>query len=92
MSDAPVLRTNIGGRMVDLPASLDGIRAALPADQRDTFDREIGSAPIIDVPLIAARWSLPQEAQDEEEAMLQRLRNGDFGGFTGLDGSTEASR
>ncbi|MGX2997043.1 hypothetical protein JNUCC64_22735 [Streptomyces sp. JNUCC 64] len=90
MGDEPVLRTHIGGRTVDLPASLDSIRAALPEDQREAFDREIGAAPITDVPLIAARWSLPPEARDEEEAMLQRLKSGDFGGFTGLDGSMEA--
>ncbi|MFI1827023.1 hypothetical protein ACH41E_11345 [Streptomyces sp. NPDC020412] len=85
MHDGPVLRTNIGDRAVDLPASLDGIRASLPEDQREEFDREIGSALITDIPLIAARWSLPQEARDEDEAMLQQLRNGDFSGFTGLD-------
>ncbi|MEU5159669.1 hypothetical protein AB0G74_08675 [Streptomyces sp. NPDC020875] len=53
-----------------------------------TAHEGIWTAPITDVPLIAARWSLPQEAQDEEEAMLQRLRNGDFTGFTGLDDQT----
>ncbi|MFD4833779.1 hypothetical protein ACFWPV_28625 [Streptomyces uncialis] len=85
MHDGPVLRTNIGDRAVDLPASLDGIRASLSEELREEFDREIGSALITDVPLIAARWSLPHEARDEDEAMLQQLRNGDFSGFTGLD-------
>ncbi|WP_445401291.1 hypothetical protein ACSMX9_08515 [Streptomyces sp. LE64] len=92
MSEGPVLRTVIGGQAVDLPASLDGIRAALPEEQREAFDREVGAAPIADVPLIAARWSLPQEAHDEEEEMLRRLRDGDFSGFSDVDDAAEAGR
>ncbi|ANW21641.1 hypothetical protein [Streptomyces clavuligerus] len=82
MGEEPVLRTRIGGRTVDLPGTLDGIRASLPREQRAAFDREVGSAPLLDVPLIAARWGLPQEARDEDDALADQLRTGDFTGFT----------
>ncbi|MER6915144.1 hypothetical protein ABT354_25995 [Streptomyces sp. NPDC000594] len=85
MAGEPVLRTRIGGRIVDLPGTLDGIRDSLPEDQRAAFDREIGSAPLLDVPLIAARWGLPQEARDEDDALADQLRTGDFTGFGQLD-------
>ncbi|GLF96892.1 hypothetical protein [Streptomyces yaizuensis] len=85
MDDEPVLRTRIGGRTVDLPGTLDGIRAALPEGQREAFDRAVGSAPLLDVPLIAARWGLPQEARDEDDALADQLRTGDFTGFGDLD-------
>ncbi|MER7047033.1 MULTISPECIES: hypothetical protein [Streptomyces] len=88
-----MLRTTIGGEIVDLPGTLEGIRASLPEEQRNEFEREIWSAPLTEVPLIAARWGRPQEAHDEDEALVQQLRAGDFSGFTSLEDDTlEAGR
>ncbi|MFI1865238.1 hypothetical protein [Streptomyces jumonjinensis] len=93
MGDEPVLRTIIGGETVDLPGTLEGIRDSLPEDQRADFEREIWSAPLAEVPLIAARWGRPQEAHDEDEALVQQLRAGDFRGFTTPgDDALEAGR
>ncbi|MFE5326044.1 hypothetical protein ACFRCG_06530 [Embleya sp. NPDC056575] len=57
----PVLITHIGGELVELPGSLGGIRAGLSDDTaHEAFDAEIDAAPLTQVPLIAARWGLPQ--------------------------------
>ncbi|MGC0417222.1 hypothetical protein [Embleya sp. AB8] len=79
-----VLRTRIGGRFVDLPGTLDGIRASLPEDRREEFDRAVGSVPLTEVPLVAARWSLPPEAIAEDDALVAQLRAGDHSSFVGL--------
>ncbi|GCE01580.1 hypothetical protein [Embleya hyalina] len=88
----PVLITHIGGELVELPGSLGGIRAGLPDDAaREAFDAEIDAAPLTQVPLIAARWGLPQEAIDEDEAIFRRLEAGDHSGMIPaeeLDGYT----
>ncbi|MFJ8746667.1 hypothetical protein ACIRL2_45930 [Embleya sp. NPDC127516] len=76
--DEPVLRTHIGVGFVELPGSLAGIRAGLPDDEtREAFDREISQAPLEHVALIAAEWGLPQEARDEDDALIARIRAGD---------------
>ncbi|GCD99682.1 hypothetical protein [Embleya hyalina] len=83
----PYLRTRIGGEFVDLPGSIGSIRASLPEDRRAAFDAAIDEAPLMEVPLIAARWGLPQEAIDEDEALIEQLKRGDFSGFAEMDES-----
>ncbi|WP_040876858.1 hypothetical protein [Embleya scabrispora] len=82
--DARLLHTRVGGRFVDLPGTLDGIREALPEDRREEFDRAVGSVPLAHVPLVAARWGLPAEAVREDEALLAGLETGNGSGFVGL--------
>ncbi|MFI1386654.1 hypothetical protein [Embleya sp. NPDC020886] len=80
-----VLRTRIGGRFVDLPGTIGGIRAALPEDRRADFDRAIAEAPLTEVPLVAARWGLPPEAIAEDDALVDQLRAGDHSRFGPID-------
>lgn len=79
------LRTTVRGRRVEFPGTIDDIRASLPAEQRAEFDREIGAAPIMDVPLIAFRWSYPPEAREEDDEIVARIKAGEFAGVTYLD-------
>ncbi|MFI6984988.1 hypothetical protein ACIBSV_41240 [Embleya sp. NPDC050154] len=87
-----VWRTRIRGRSTDLPATLDDIRAALPEARRAGFDRCVGSALLVDVPLVAARWSLPPEAIAEDDTLIAALRAGDDSGFVGLHDPDEEAR
>ncbi|MYW00221.1 hypothetical protein [Streptomyces sp. SID3343] len=91
MAEQPYLRTRIAGQVVDLPGTLGGIRASLPEDQRAEFDRAVDEAPLLEVPLVAARWGLPQEAIDEDDALVEQLRAGDFSDFAGLDEESASS-
>lgn len=85
------LKTTVRGERVEFPGTLDDIRAALPEEQRAEFDREIGSAPIMDLPLIAFRWSYPAEAQAEEDEMVARIKAGDFSDVYYIDADGNAT-
>jgi len=87
-----VLRTRVGGEFVDLPGTIGGIRAALPEARRAEFDRAIDAAPLAEVPLVAARWSLPPEAIAEDDALVAQLRAGDDSSFVGLHDPAEEQR
>ncbi|MGW1993839.1 hypothetical protein [Embleya sp. NPDC001921] len=72
---AATFTTHIGGEMVELPASINGIRAALPEEWREKFDEEVGDAHARDLLLILNRWALrPTPAWDEDIAAVEALR------------------
>ncbi|MGK5545710.1 DUF721 domain-containing protein [Streptomyces sp. URMC 127] len=79
--------THIGGELVEIPATIDGIRAALPEDQQPAFDAEIGSTPADQLQLVLASWSLSATpaAGEEDDAIIARLRAGDFIGCVPQD-------
>ncbi|MFI1868856.1 hypothetical protein [Streptomyces jumonjinensis] len=65
----------------------------LSRDIPSSFERQVWSAPPAEIPLIAARWGRTQEAHDEDEALVQQLRAGDFSGFASPEDDTlEAGR
>jgi len=77
-----VLVTHIDGQRVELPGTIGGIRAGLPDDDaRAAFDAAIASAPLHNVGAVAARWGLPKEARDQDDAVFARLEAGDFEGL-----------
>ncbi|MFE3206303.1 hypothetical protein [Embleya sp. NPDC059237] len=85
MAEHHVLRTHIGGALVDLPGTIGEIRAGLPEDRRAAFDAAIDATPLHLVPAVAARWGLPAEAVAEDEEAFRRLESGDYSGVVYAD-------
>jgi hypothetical protein len=83
--------TYVDGERVELPATIDGIRAALPAHQRSEFDAEVGSTPASELPRVLGHWALRThpEALAEVEAEFARLEAGDYSGVVFLDDDQE---
>ncbi|MFD5321423.1 hypothetical protein [Streptomyces sp. NPDC127098] len=79
--------TYVDGERVELPATIDGIRAALPAQQRGEFDTEVGSTPANELPRVLGHWALRTHPQawDEVEAEFARLEAGDYSGVVFLE-------
>ena len=51
-AQGPVWRTWLRGEEIELPASINGIRAALPPERRAEFDQEVGTAAAGDLKLL----------------------------------------
>ncbi|MFE3205960.1 hypothetical protein [Embleya sp. NPDC059237] len=65
----------VGGDGIEYPASINGIRAALPKELREKFDEEAGEAYARDLLLILHRWALmPTPPWDEDVAKVEALR------------------
>ncbi|MGW1994719.1 hypothetical protein [Embleya sp. NPDC001921] len=80
--------THVRGQAVVLPDTLDGIRAALPEERRAEFDKVIGATPLRQIAQVALiDFALPDEAHEEDEGQIARLRAGDFSGLHNADGT-----
>ncbi|UKY54974.1 hypothetical protein [Streptomyces inhibens] len=79
-------KTVIDGKLVEVQATIEGIRATLPKEDRDAFDAEVRQTPAQDLHRVLARWALPTAAEDEDEAIVARLKAGDFTGCIPQDG------
>jgi hypothetical protein len=79
------------GEPVELPATIDGIRAALPEDRREEFLDEVYAAPASELHLLLGHWALETrpDIRSSDEAFMDRLAAGDFTGCVPLD-DTEA--
>ncbi|WP_129843626.1 hypothetical protein [Streptomyces sp. RFCAC02] len=89
MNDTPGATwiTYVGDGKVELPATIDSIRAALPAQRRDEFDSVVGSTPGDRLHQVLAHWALethPQAVAEVEEEFA-RLEIGDLSGCVPLD-------
>ncbi|GAA4658575.1 hypothetical protein GCM10023347_07310 [Streptomyces chumphonensis] len=87
-------RTYVHGQEVELPATIDGIRASLPQESRAEFDAEIGQVPAAQLQQVLGRWALrthPGAAAATEDAFRQ-LETGTFTDGVPLDddGSDQA--
>lgn len=78
--------TYIDGEPVQVPATIEGIRATLDEADRTVFDAQIGRTPAQDLHQVLARWALPAEAENEDDAAVARLKAGDFTGCVLQDG------
>ncbi|MEV1011346.1 hypothetical protein [Streptomyces sp. NPDC049881] len=79
--------TYVGDGMVELPSTIDGIRAALPAQRRHEFDAVVGSTPGDRLHRVLAHWALethPQAVAEVQEEFA-RLEIGDLSGCVPLD-------
>jgi hypothetical protein len=83
----PVWRTWHDGEEIELPASIDGIRAALPAERRAEFDREVGGAAPAELELLLGHWALETrpDLRAADEETFRRLEAGDFSGVTAAE-------
>ncbi|MGW1993377.1 hypothetical protein [Embleya sp. NPDC001921] len=80
--------THVRGKTIVLPDTLDEIRANLPEERREEFDRVIGSTPLRQIAQVALfDFALPDEAHEEDEEQIARLRAGDFSGLHNADGT-----
>ncbi|MGC0415192.1 hypothetical protein [Embleya sp. AB8] len=55
--DGRTFRTWIKDELIEIPATIAGIRDALPEDQRDEFTRAIEDTPARDMLLVLNQWS-----------------------------------
>ncbi|MFI5987404.1 hypothetical protein ACIBEA_41875 [Streptomyces sp. NPDC051555] len=70
--------THVHGVHTEVPATIDSIRAALPAEQHAAFDAEIGSTPAEELHLVLVGWALTTTAAAvEDQEVLARLRRGE---------------
>ncbi|MGW1767320.1 hypothetical protein ACWCQL_25060 [Streptomyces sp. NPDC002073] len=80
MSDisAATWTTYVHGERTEIPATIDGIRAALPAGRQAAFDAEIGSTPADELRLVLLGWALEATGAGTEDAeIVARLRRGE---------------
>ncbi|MFI9721857.1 hypothetical protein ACIHFE_19725 [Streptomyces sp. NPDC052396] len=72
------LKTVIGGELVELPATIAGIRSALDEDRAAAFDREIRHLSTVELPVALTRWALSLTTADQEdEELFDRLQRGE---------------
>ncbi|MEW1654258.1 MULTISPECIES: hypothetical protein [unclassified Streptomyces] len=83
---AATWNTVIDGVLVEVPATIDGIRATLPEADRAAFEAEVRRTPAQELHRVLARWALPAAAEEEDDAIVARLRAGDFTGCVPQDG------
>lgn len=81
--------TYIDGEAAQVPATTEGIRATLGEADRTVFDAQIGRTPAQDLHQVLARWALPGEAENEDDAAVARLKAGDFTGCVLQDGQED---
>ncbi|AXU16830.1 hypothetical protein [Streptomyces clavuligerus] len=87
MDEKTTWTTLVGGREVQIPATIDGVRQALAADpaRLAEFEAEIGRTPAARLAQTLAMWALPVEAWAEIDAQMDRLAAGDFSGCTPME-------
>jgi hypothetical protein len=61
---AEPLKTFIGGKEIELPSTIPGIRAALPEDRREAFDRSVNETSIFDLPTVRPGWLAGDSTHD----------------------------
>ncbi|MEO3976371.1 hypothetical protein [Streptomyces sp. CAU 1734] len=72
------------GGPVRVPGTIRGVREALPEEVRAAFTAEIEDAPAEELRTVLVRWAMniPTEHDAAEEAVIERVRAGDFTGVT----------
>ncbi|MFE3198003.1 hypothetical protein [Embleya sp. NPDC059237] len=71
-----LFRTVVGDEWVTMPATIAGIRAALPKEQRAEFTEAIENTPARDMFATMVRWARPPEmveAVERDHDRIQRL-------------------
>jgi hypothetical protein len=70
---AEPLKTFVAGVEVEVPNSIPDIRAALPDERREEFDRAINEAGVQDIHTVMRHWMLEAVPDPEADALLERL-------------------
>ncbi|MFI5617852.1 hypothetical protein [Streptomyces sp. NPDC051567] len=91
---AKTLTMYMTGGPVQVPATIRGVREALPAELREEFTAEAENTEVGELPMLLARWvmQVPTGYEAEEEALVARVRAGDFSGVRFPDDLTDAYR
>ncbi|MER5767319.1 hypothetical protein [Streptomyces sp. NPDC001985] len=74
MAEGDVLWTIRGGEKVDVPATLAGIRDALPPGDRERFVNEVFAANMTTVEQVVREWIVKIASESEDEEILEQLR------------------
>ncbi|MQS37718.1 hypothetical protein [Streptomyces katsurahamanus] len=87
MSEKTTWRTLVGGREVEIPATIDGVRQALAgeSDRLAEFEAEIGRTPAVQLAQTLVMWALPPDAWAEIDTEMDRLAAGDLSGWTPME-------
>nr|EIF91531.1 hypothetical protein [Streptomyces tsukubensis NRRL18488] len=74
------LTMHMTGGAVQVPATIQGVREALPDALRAQFTAEIETAPADQLQVVLVRWAMtiPTVHDEAEEALVARVRSGDF--------------
>ncbi|MFC9067940.1 MULTISPECIES: hypothetical protein [Streptomyces] len=82
-----IWNTYVDGECVELPATIDDIRAALPAERHSEFERAVGAAAPADLHLLLGHWALETrpDIRARDAATFARVEAGDFTGFTAAE-------
>jgi hypothetical protein len=68
------LTTWSGGREIELPDTIPGIRAALPAGRRGDFDQAVAEASVNDLHAVVRHWLFELAEDDQERELTAQLR------------------
>ncbi|MCS0638999.1 hypothetical protein NX801_25810 [Streptomyces sp. LP05-1] len=82
-NDGTTWTTSVAGREGRVPATINGVRVALghEPERLAASEAEIGDAPAEQPQLVLTEWALSTTGADEEDdAVIARLRAGDFTG------------
>ncbi|MEW1551871.1 hypothetical protein [Streptomyces tsukubensis] len=77
VDEAGTWTTVIGGELVEVPATIEGIRATLSPERAAEFDLVVARTHASKLPQVLADWALPAEALAEEDEVIARLKAGD---------------
>ncbi|WP_328504983.1 hypothetical protein [Streptomyces sp. NBC_00457] len=66
------LATFVNGVEVEVPSRLPDIRAALPEERREEFDRAINEAGVHDIHAVMRHWMLQAVPAPEADVILAR--------------------
>lgn len=73
MTMAEPLKTLVGGVEVEVPNSIPDIRATLPEDRREDFDRAVNEAGVQDIHAVMRHWMLEAVPDPAADGLLERL-------------------
>ncbi|WP_405645350.1 hypothetical protein [Streptomyces uncialis] len=86
--NGPVWSVPLDGGRIEIPSSIEGVRAALEARGLAEFDAEIARTPAKHLVYVILGWALPPDAEEADPEAVGRLKSGDFSGV--LDENGEA--
>ncbi|WP_187337563.1 MULTISPECIES: hypothetical protein [unclassified Streptomyces] len=86
--NGPVWSVPLDGGRIEIPSSIEGVRAALDARELAEFEAEIARTPAKHLVYVILGWALPPDAEKVNPDAVGRLQSGDFSGV--LDENGEA--
>ncbi|MFJ4774003.1 hypothetical protein ACIP88_33665 [Streptomyces uncialis] len=81
----PVWSVLLAGERVEIPASIDGVRARLDGQRLAAFDAAVDRTPAKHLVYVLLEHALAAGAESTDPAAVARLRSGDFSGVLDQD-------